>query len=119
MVQNTIFIVSKQQPIVYPNSLFHLLFIHFPYLFVILLLPILLPIIHRDQLPDPIPSDHASYQMVQLRILLFPAAVSVSVYVADGIEYEVQVRIFRILMHREGDLIFRADLVADSHAYTI
>ena len=57
--------------------------------------------------------------MIQLMIFLLPAAVSVSVYMTDGIEYEVQVRIFRILMHCEGDLIFRAHLVADGHADAI
>ena len=57
--------------------------------------------------------------MIQLMVFLLPAPVSVSVYMADCVEYEVQVGVFRILMQGEGNLIFRADLVADGHSDAI
>lgn len=84
-----------------------------------LFLPILLPIVHRHQLPNPEPFQNQSHKVIQLLVFLLPATISVSIYVADCVEYEVQVWVLGILMESEGDLVFRADLVADGHADTI
>ena len=87
--------------------------------FTILFIPILPPIIHRHQFLDPKILKDQPHTIIQVKILLLPATVSMPIYMTYRIENEVKMRIFCILMQCKGNLIFRSYLITNCIADTI